>query len=63
MSTGSELSSLASSLDDVTRRITALADQLSGTDRDDVAHELYEVERGLQHATRRLEKVVAALGS
>lgn len=50
-----ELSSLATTLDDLTRRVTALADRFSGSTRDDTsAATLYEVERHLRSATRRL---------
>jgi hypothetical protein len=53
-----QLSTIASSLDDLTRRITELADSRAGEPDDDLASELYEVERALQHATRRLQRVI-----
>lgn len=50
-----EVSSLATSLEDLTRRITALADRFSASAREDAAAAtLYEVERHLRSATRRL---------
>jgi len=55
-----ELSSLATALDDLTARVTAIADGLSGSARDDVAVELYEVERALDGARRRLARVLEA---
>jgi hypothetical protein len=58
---GPELSSLASSLDQVAQRVTAIADEHAHTPREDVAHELYEIERVLQAALRRLEKLVTKL--
>ena len=51
MDSGPQLSTIASSLDDLTRRITGLADSRAEPCRDDaVASELYEIERALQHA-------------
>ena len=55
---GPQLSSVATALAELTGRITELAAELSGRQRDDVAAELFEVERALQAASRRLEKVV-----
>jgi hypothetical protein len=56
-----ELSALATSIDEVTRRVTAAADRLRGTPRDDIANGLYEVERSLLTAGRKLERVVRDL--
>jgi hypothetical protein len=53
-----ELSSLATALDDLTRRVATIADQLDGTERDQVAAELFEVERSLRAAQRRLARVL-----
>jgi hypothetical protein len=53
-----QLSTIASSLDDLTRRITDLADRSAGDPDDNVADELYEVERALQHASRRLQRII-----
>ena len=58
MSAGPQLSSVATSLDELTGRIAAIADELAGTERADVASTLYEVERALNTASRRLEKIV-----
>ena len=55
---GPQLSTIASSLDDLTHRITALADRRADDPDDDAASELYEVERALQHAQRRLQRVI-----
>jgi hypothetical protein len=58
MTSGAELSSVATALDELTRRVTGIAEGLSGTDRDDVAMTLFEVERSLATAQRRLGQVV-----
>ncbi len=55
------LSSLSSALEDLTVRITELADGYQGSPREDVAADLYEVERHLQAASRRLRSLVARL--
>jgi hypothetical protein len=56
-----ELSALATTLDDLTRRITAVADRFAGTPRADVADDLYEVERSLLTASRKLDRVERSL--
>jgi hypothetical protein len=53
------LSSLSTALDDLTKRITTLADAYQTSPREDVAADLYEVERNLQAAARRLKAVLA----
>lgn len=55
------LSSLSTALDELTDRITAMADGFSGTPRDDLAADLYEVERNLQAAARRLHTLLDKL--
>ena len=44
------------------RRITASADRLRGTPRADLADGLYEVERSLVVASRKLDRVIRAMG-
>jgi hypothetical protein len=61
MAAGPELSSVASALDGLTKRVAETAESFSGTERDDLASALFEVERALQGAHRRLEKIVSAL--
>ena len=39
-------------------RLGRLADELAGTERDDLSTSLYEVERSLTTAQRRLAKVI-----
>ena len=55
----SELSSISSSLDQIARRVTALADSATAAKRDDVASNLIAVERALVGAVRRLERMLA----
>lgn len=57
----SELSALASTIDDLTARLTAVADRYRGTTRPDVAEGLYEVERSLATASRQLARVVRSM--
>ena len=52
------LSSLSTALDELTERITALADDFQRSPREDVAADLYEVERNLLAAARRLRTLV-----
>ena len=54
------LLSCATSLDDITQRVTATADRLADAGNDAVAADLYEVERALRNANRRLARVVAS---
>jgi hypothetical protein len=60
MARHAELSSLGSSLDDLVRRVTALADSARREAADDVAAELFAVERSLKGALRRLERLAAS---
>ena len=61
MSAGPELSSISTALEGLTKRIASTAEQFSGTERDDLAGTLFEVERSLAAAQRRLDKVVSVL--
>ena len=49
-----ELSSLTATLNEVARRVTELAERTSGTADDWLASELFQVERSLGEAQRRL---------
>jgi hypothetical protein len=51
------LSSLATTLDELTDRVTEAADALS-VERGDLGADLYEVERSLRAASRRLASVL-----
>ncbi len=54
-----QLSTIGSTLDQLTDRITALADDLAGrAGGEGPSAELYEIERTLQHASRRLQRLV-----
>ncbi len=57
MTQTSELSSLSTALDDLTKRI-GLIGQASEADPESNAIELYEIERILTTAQRRLEKLL-----
>ncbi|MGI8661704.1 MAG: hypothetical protein ACR2LQ_00640 [Acidimicrobiales bacterium] len=58
-----QLSSIATGLVELTERVTAIADRHAGApDREAVAGGLYEVERSLQGASRRLARVIRQLG-
>jgi phage-related minor tail protein len=61
MSIGPQLSSVSTALAELTGRVTDLAQTASGTQREDVAGALYEVERSLQTANRRLQQLVREL--
>lgn len=51
-----ELSSLATALSELARRVTDLADGYAAAEREEVAAELYGVERALNSAHRRLAR-------
>lgn len=53
-----ELSSLSSSLDDIRKRVVGLAEATEQNGQGDAAHELYEVERALNQALRRMTKML-----
>ncbi|HEY1734034.1 MAG TPA: hypothetical protein VGL60_07885 [Acidimicrobiales bacterium] len=52
-----EISAIHSSLDDVLRRITALAESARADDDEELAGELFGVERALTGANRRLQRL------
>jgi hypothetical protein len=56
-----ELSSLASALDELTRRVTVHADAAHGADDEEMARELFAIERALNSANRRLTRLAAGL--
>lgn len=55
------MSAVATALEDLLRRVTAAADRHSDDPDESLAHELYEVERALRSAVRRMSKVLRAL--
>jgi hypothetical protein len=56
-----ELSSLASALDDLTRRVTVHADTAQAAEDEEMARELFAIERSLNSANRRLTRLATAL--
>ncbi|WP_334144021.1 hypothetical protein [Rhabdothermincola sp.] len=56
-----ELSSVSTSLDDLSARVERLAGSLQRRRQDALAADLYEVERALRMAVRRLAQVLRRL--
>ncbi len=56
--TRTELSSITSTLDELTRRVTALAERSRDAGEADLAAELFTVERDLRGALRRLGRAI-----
>ncbi len=54
----SELSSLSTSLEELARRLSTFAEDAAANKRDDLASELFEIERALLGASRRLTRLV-----
>jgi hypothetical protein len=55
-----ELSSMGATVEDLTGRLRSIASQYEQARRDDLAAEVHEVERALEAARRRLDRLVAA---
>jgi hypothetical protein len=58
---GPELSSISTALEDLLRRVTAMAEEMTGTEADAVAQELFAVERSLGATHRRLAKLILGI--
>ncbi len=56
-----ELSSLATALDELTRRVTEHADAAQESEDEETARELFAIERALNGANRRLSRLATAL--
>jgi hypothetical protein len=56
MTSVAELSSLSSTLQELNDRVTAMAEAAQATGDEDMAHELFSVERSLGGALRRLRR-------
>jgi hypothetical protein len=56
MTSAAEISSLSSSLDELHKRVTAMAETAQRDGNEDMAHELFAVERSLGGALRRLRR-------
>lgn len=52
-----ELSSVSTALDELTKRLSAMADASVGA-KEDLSVELFEIERSLRGAQRRLHKLL-----
>lgn len=57
-----ELSSITTVLTDLQARVVEVADQWREIERDDVAGDLYEVERSLRNAQRRIRRATKQMG-
>ena len=57
-----ELSSVGTALGELTRRVSSLAEQAAQRADDEVSSELFAVERALQGAGRRLERLTTPKG-
>jgi hypothetical protein len=55
-----ELSSVSTALDELTRRLGAMAEAAESEKDEDTSTELYAVERALRGAHRRLQKLTAS---
>lgn len=53
-----ELSSISTVLEDLQTRVVEVADRWRSVDREDVAGDLYDVERSLRNARRRIRRAV-----
>ena len=58
VSARAELSSVATALDELARRVAAIGEGLTGAERDALSADLFEVERALGNASRRLGKAL-----
>ena len=56
-----ELASNSTQIDDLTVRILAIAEQYVDGDREDVSMQLFEIERTLRSANRRLRGVLKSI--
>ena len=56
-----ELSSLETAIRELSERITVAADELVGTKQEGVALDLYDVERSLKPAQRRIARAAQGL--
>jgi hypothetical protein len=56
-----ELSSIATALEELTRRVTTHADAADVAKDDETAKELFAIERALMGASRRLSRLTATL--
>lgn len=57
-----ELSSLATALEDLTRRVTTHAESADAAKDEEAARELFAIERSLSGAHRRLSRLATTIG-
>jgi hypothetical protein len=62
MATAAELSSLATALDELTHRISGHAEAAAADKDEEVATELFAIERSMTTANRRLARLSVAIG-
>ncbi len=58
MSLQADLLSLSSTLEQMFERLEAAADEVRGTDADDLLGSIYDIERHLRAANRRLNRTI-----
>ena len=58
MSLEADLLSLSSTLDQMIERLEAVAEEVRGTERDELLGGIYDVERHLRSANRRLNRTL-----
>ena len=59
MSLHADLASLTASLDQMLERVDAAAESVKGTNEEELLIDLYEIERFLRSANRRLNRALA----
>lgn len=61
--TSAEISSMAASVEELTRRLGPIAETYDRSHREDLVSEVHEVERALNGALRRLNRLATADGA
>ena len=61
--TSAELWSMATTVEELTTRLAAVADHYQAAHRDDLVADLHEIERALNAAARRLNRLAGADGA
>ena len=61
MTSPAELSSISTLVDELRARVAAAGDALVAADKEDVAAALFEADRSMRMATRRLDKAAKSL--
>jgi len=63
MTNAAELSSMGATVEDLIRRLQAIAESYESGHRDDLVAEVHEIERSLEGAGRRIRRLVIAEGA